>query len=80
METLQKLKRNLLTHPPYSPDLAPSNSYLFGQLKSDLQGMWFADDAVIHKPFLKRASGCFQNVGKNALTPEGSTLKTDMFK
>jgi hypothetical protein len=30
--------------------------------------------------FLKRASGCFQNVGKNVLTPEGSTLKTGMYK
>jgi hypothetical protein len=29
---------------------------------------------------LKRASECFQNVVKNALTPEGSTLKTDMCK
>jgi hypothetical protein len=36
--------------------------------------------AANHKPFLKRASGCFQNVGKIVLTPEGSTLKTDMCK
>jgi len=36
--------------------------------------------AANHKPFLKRASGCFQNVGKNVLTLEGSTLKTDMCK
>jgi hypothetical protein len=34
--------------------------------------------AANHKTFLKRASGCFQNVGKNVLTPEGSTLKTDV--
>ena len=32
------------------------------------------------KPFLKRASGCFQKFGKIVLTPEGSTLKTDMCK
>ncbi|PNF16098.1 hypothetical protein B7P43_G03293 [Cryptotermes secundus] len=44
-----KLKWNLLTHPPYSPDLAPSDFYLSGRLKSDLQGMQFVDDnAVIH--------------------------------
>jgi histone-lysine N-methyltransferase SETMAR len=43
METLHKL-----THPPYSPDLAPSDFYLLGRLKSDLQGMRFAaNDAVI---------------------------------
>ena len=36
--------------------------------------------AAYDKPFLKRASGCFQNIGKIVLTPEGSTLKTDMCK
>jgi histone-lysine N-methyltransferase SETMAR len=38
----------LLTHPPYSPDLAASDFYLFARLKSDLQSMQFADNAVIH--------------------------------
>jgi histone-lysine N-methyltransferase SETMAR len=33
-----------LTHPLYSPDLAPSDFYLFGRLKSGLQGMRFVDD------------------------------------
>jgi transposase len=42
METLRKLKRNLLTHPLYSPDLA-----LFGRLKSDSRGMRFADNATV---------------------------------
>jgi len=47
-KTLRKLKWKLLTHPPYSPDLASSDLYLFGRLKSDFQGMRFADnDAVI---------------------------------
>jgi hypothetical protein len=30
-----------------------------------------------HKPFLKRASGCFQNVGKNVLTPDGGEYVED---
>ena len=47
LETLRKLKWNLLTHPPYSPDLAPSDFYLFGRLKSDLQGMRFADNTAV---------------------------------
>jgi histone-lysine N-methyltransferase SETMAR len=33
-----------LDHPPYSPDLAPSDSHLFGPLKEDLRGHRFADD------------------------------------
>jgi hypothetical protein len=30
-------------HPPYSPDLAPSDFYLFGSLKDRLQGQHFED-------------------------------------
>ena len=33
-----------LSHPPYSPDLAPSDYYLFGHLKKELRGKRFADD------------------------------------
>ncbi|PNF28417.1 hypothetical protein B7P43_G16200 [Cryptotermes secundus] len=47
METLRKLKWNLLTHPLYSPNLAPSDFYLFRRLKSDLQGMRFEDDDAV---------------------------------
>jgi len=31
----------LLRHPPYSPDLAPSDYFLFSNLKSKLQGRQF---------------------------------------
>jgi histone-lysine N-methyltransferase SETMAR len=38
----------LLPHPPYSPDLAPSDFYLFPKLKSELAGRRFeTDDDVI---------------------------------
>jgi hypothetical protein len=47
METFRKLKWNLLTDPLCSPDLAPSDFYLFGRLKSDLQGRQFADNNAI---------------------------------
>ena len=33
MDTIQKLKWNVLPHPPYSPDLAPSDYHLFGPPK-----------------------------------------------
>ena len=39
METIKKLKWDLLPHPPYSPDIAPSDFFfLFGRLKSGLEG------------------------------------------
>ena len=45
---LNDLRFELLTHPPYSPDLAPSNFYLFADLKKMLQGKRFSsDDKVI---------------------------------
>ena len=41
MKTMIKLNEvsfELLPHPPYSPDLTPSNSWLFADLKRMLQG------------------------------------------
>jgi hypothetical protein len=31
-------------HPPFSPDLAPSDFYLFGRVKTALMGVTFEDD------------------------------------
>ena len=48
MVKLNDLRFELLPHPPYSPDLAPSDSYLFADLKKMLQGKRFnSDDEVI---------------------------------
>jgi len=33
-----------LSHPPYSPDLTPSNFYLFRHLKQHLRGTRFFND------------------------------------
>jgi hypothetical protein len=41
MDTIQKLKWNILLHPPYSLDLAPSDYHLFGALKEHLGGKRF---------------------------------------
>jgi len=35
------LKFEVLSHPPYSPDLAPSDFHLFPHLKTDLKGIHF---------------------------------------
>ena len=41
MAKLNELSFELLPHPPYSPDLAPSDYYLFADLKKMLQGKRF---------------------------------------
>ena len=41
---IRECKFEQLNHPPYSPDLAPSDYYLFRNLKSHLRGIRFPDD------------------------------------
>ena len=36
-----------MLHPPYSPDLAPSNYYLFRSLQNFLNGKSFNDDKAL---------------------------------
>ena len=46
-EAIQKLGWTTLPHPPYSPDLAPSDYHLFGKLKKSLCGNHYGSvDAV----------------------------------
>ena len=47
VETLQKLNFEMLDHPPYSPDLAPSDFHLFGPLKQALRGRRFTSDEAV---------------------------------
>ena len=38
-EKITEFKWEILNHPPYSPDLSPSDYYLFGSLKNELRGI-----------------------------------------
>lgn len=44
LEAVDNLGIEVLPHPPYSPDLAPSDYHLFGPLKKMLGGQKFASD------------------------------------
>jgi len=44
---LSSLGFQCLDHPPYSPDLAPSDYHLFSGLKKQLKGRHFSSDAEI---------------------------------
>jgi hypothetical protein len=43
LETIQDLKFELLEHPPYSPDVTPSNFLMFGPLEDAIGGVRFSD-------------------------------------
>ncbi|UYV79283.1 hypothetical protein LAZ67_17001903 [Cordylochernes scorpioides] len=44
----QRMK-NIYEHPAYSPDLAPSDYFLFGLLKKELKGKRFDSDEDVQK-------------------------------
>ncbi|BFZ08224.1 hypothetical protein BsWGS_11263 [Bradybaena similaris] len=44
VDTLQILQFEVLKHPAYNPDFAPSDFNLFGPMKEHLRGQRFADD------------------------------------
>ncbi len=46
---LENTGSHLLPHPPYSPDLAPSDSFLFARLKKNLWGHIFQDIAELQR-------------------------------
>ena len=45
--TIQDLSFECLPHPPYSPDLAPSNFHVFGQLKEAMGGKSLGSDEEV---------------------------------
>jgi hypothetical protein len=44
---IQELDWEILLHPPYSPDLAPSDYHLFRSLSNNLRGVSFNSDAEL---------------------------------
>jgi len=44
LAVIQEWGFQLINHPAYSPDLAPSDYFLFGDLKQSLRGTRFGDD------------------------------------
>ncbi|XP_067944477.1 uncharacterized protein [Watersipora subatra] len=47
LRKIEELAWELLVHPPYSPDLAPSDFHLFGPLKNHMRGKHFTTDAAV---------------------------------
>jgi len=47
LETTQKLKFELLPHPAYSPDIAPSDYHISEPVRDGLRGRQFANDEEV---------------------------------
>jgi len=61
MAKFKELKYELLEHPPYSPDLAPSDFYLFPNLKRFLRGKDFLSDEEV----IAAVEGYFEGLPEN---------------
>lgn len=69
MATIERCGLNLLPHPPYSPDLAPSDFFLFNHLKKHLRGQVFANKhdlrAAVESFLGEKPPEFFKNAFKN---------------
>lgn len=66
LEQITHLGWELLAHPPYSPDLSPSDYYLFLSLDNYMTGKKFVNDAAIKEEvsqFFKNQSDAFYKNG-----------------
>ena len=64
----------MVTHPPYSPDLAPSDYHLFGPLKEGVRGQHFTSDQEVKntvRKWLKVQPADFYKAGIVSLFIDG---------
>lgn len=65
---INKLKFKLFFHPPYSPELAPINCYLFPNLKKGLAGKKFKSNEEVINAANKYFDGIKESDCKNGIT------------
>lgn len=69
-DEIVKIGWEVLPHPPYSPDLAPSDFHLFGPLKEAHRGIHFEDEEAVKtsvRQWLRKQSCDFYRAGIHAL-------------
>lgn len=68
--TLQELKWEILQHPPYSPDLAPTDFHLYRSLSNEMRGVTFKNEEDLKNwlnKFFETRTGDFWRNGINKL-------------
>ena len=73
MTKLHELHFELLPYPPYFPDLAPSDYYLFADLKRMLQGERFGSNEEV----IIKTEACFESKDKLFYTKGIEMLEKD---
>ena len=81
VQTINNLGWELLPHPSYSPDLAPSDFHLFGPLKEFTRGTKFESDVEVKSvvsDWLRHQSKDFYGEGiRNSLCTNGKMCKSN---
>ena len=52
-KSIEELRIKIIKHPPYSPDLAPSDYYLFPRLKDNIRGKRFKNKELLEEEVIK---------------------------
>jgi histone-lysine N-methyltransferase SETMAR len=63
VNTLARTKAKRFPHPPYSPDLAPSDFFLFGYIKEKMSGV----SSISEQDVIDRIKGIFNEIPKEVL-------------
>jgi histone-lysine N-methyltransferase SETMAR len=58
MSKIHELQFELIDHPPYSPDLAPSHFFIFPKLKVWLEGQKFSSNEEVRCYRIRRRLFC----------------------
>ena len=72
---IRQLKFIVCQHPPYSPDLAPSDFYLFKFLKKKFRGMRFEDEEELADTVHEWLQSCDRQFFRTAFEQQVSRWK-----
>ena len=65
MDVVERIGYELIPHPAYSPDLAPSDFFLFPNLKKDIRGLHFRSEPHFYMVKLGFTGVCGVGINKN---------------
>ena len=78
-DLLRQFGWEVLNHPPYSPDLAPCDFFLFPKLKKMMKGIKFATETEV-KRSLQANLKVLKDIGFRGVQTMGKALAQGYFK